>query len=350
MTELPLTELTFWQVFWFVVIGAALFLFLWLDGFDLGIGMTLPFLRNADHRRAVLNVIWPVWDGNELYGLIGGGAIFATFPTVFATLLSGLYPWVVVLLLGIMLRPISFEAWNHEPKSKAGWEWLFATCSFVIPFVAGVAIGATIAGMPLNQDRVWDHGHGFWEALSPLSVLTGLAVVALTLLQGAAYLVKKTAGPLAESARASLKPRVGLAAAALVLALLAAVFTLPGLWSRPLAVAGVVTGLVFIAAGLAGVWLNRKSGPDAAPFWFSSLTVAGTLVLVGGLQFPVMIRSTLDPSYSLTIFGDGVSNPVESLRLIGVIAAAALAVTAVYSILVYRVFKGKVDHKSNAHY
>jgi cytochrome d ubiquinol oxidase subunit II len=345
-----MTELIFWQAFWFVVIGAALFLFLWLDGFDLGIGMTLPFLKNADHRRAVLNVIWPVWDGNELYGLIGGGAIFATFPTVFATLLSGLYPWVVLLILGIMLRPISFEAWNHEPKNKAVWEWLFAACSFVIPFVAGVALGTTIAGMPINQDRVWDHGHGFWEALSPLSVLTGLSVVALTLLQGSAYVIKKTTGPLADSARASLTPRTLFAAAALVLTLIAAVFTLPDLWSRPVAVAGIVAGLILILAGLIGVWLHRKESPDAAPFWFSSLTVAGTLVLVGGIQFPIMIRSTIDPAFSLTIFGDGVSNPLESLRLIGIIAAVALAVTAVYSILVYRVFKGKIDHKSNAHY
>ncbi len=345
-----MTELIFWQVFWFVVIGAALFLFLWLDGFDLGIGMTLPFLKTADHRRAVLNVIWPVWDGNELYGLIGGGAIFATFPTVFTVLLSGLYPWVVLLILGIMLRPVAFEAWNHEPKNKAPWEWLFAICSFLIPFVAGVALGTTIAGMPINQDRLWDHGHSFWEALSPLSVLTGLSVVALALLQGASYIVKKTTGPLAESARATLGPRVVFALITLVLTLVAAVFTLPDLWTRPATIAGITVGLVFIVVGLAGVWLHRKTGADAAPFWFSSLTVAGTLILVGGVQFPLMIRSTLDPALSLTIFTDGVSNPVESLRLIGFIAAGALAVTAVYSVLVYRVFKGKIDHKSNAHY
>jgi cytochrome d ubiquinol oxidase subunit II len=345
-----MTELMFWQVFWFVVIGAALFLFLWLDGFDLGIGMTLPFLKSADHRRAVLNVIWPVWDGNELYGLIGGGAIFATFPTVFATLLSGLYPWVVLLIIGIMLRPVAFEAWNHEPKSKTGWEWGFAACSFLIPFVAGVALGTTIAGMPINQDRMWDHGHGFWEALSPLSVLTGLSVVALALLQGSAYLVKKTSGALADAARATLGPRTLFAGLALVLTLVAALFTLPELWSRPAAVAGITAGLVLILVGLAGVWLNRKKGADAAPFWFSSLVVAGTLVLVGGVQFPVMIRSTLDPALSLTVFADGVSNPVDSLRLIGFIAAGALAVTAVYSVLVYRIFKGKIDHKSNAHY
>jgi cytochrome d ubiquinol oxidase subunit II len=345
-----MTELQFWQSFWFLVIGAALFLFLWLDGFDLGIGMTLPFLKTPEHRLTVLNVIWPVWDGNELYGLIGGGAIFATFPVVFAALLSGLYPWVVLLLLGIMLRPVAFEAWNQEPKNKAVWEWLFALCSFLIPFVAGVALGTTVAGMPINKDMVWDHGHGFWEALSPLSVLTGLAVVALTLLQGSSYIIKKTKGALADQARKDLTFRVIFAAAALVLALLAALVTLPELWSKPLAAAGIIVGLILILGGLAGVWLNRTQGSEAAPFWFSSAVIAGTMILVGGIQFPTMIRSTLDPDFTLTIFKDGVSNPLNSLQLIGILAAIALAVTAVYTILVYRIFKGKTDHKTHLHY
>jgi len=340
-----------WQAFWFVVIGAAIFLFLWLDGFDLGIGMTLPFMKDHNQRLSALNVIWPTWDGNELYGLIGGGAIFATFPVVFAGLLSGLYPWVVLLLIGIMLRPISFEAWNHEPKSKAFWEGLFALSSFLIPFVAGVALGTTIAGMPINKDMVWDHGHGFWEALSPLSVLCGLAVVGLTLLQGSAYLVKRTSGELQAQARKDLTPRTIFAGVTLVLVLVFALFDQGIFVNKPLAVAGIVIGLVFILGGLIGVWLHRdEKSPEGAAYWFSSAVIAGTMVLVGGIQFPTMIRSTIDPAFTLTIFKEGVSNPLNSLMLIGILGAVALAVTAVYSILVYRIFKGKVDHKSHLHY
>ena len=348
-----MTELFFWQSFWFLVIGAAIFLFLWLDGFDLGIGMTLPFMKNPEQRLSALNVIWPVWDGNELYGLIGGGAIFATFPVVFACLLSGLYPWVVLLLLGIMMRPIAFEAWLHEkPEAKGIWEWVFACSSFLIPFVAGVALGSTIAGMPINADQVWDKGHGFWEALSPLSVLCGLAVVALALLQGSAYLVKRTSGPLAAQARQDLTARTLFAAVTLVLVLVAAVISVPELLSKPLAIGGIAVGLVLILGGLAGVWLNKsEKSPEAAPFWFSSAVIAGTMVLVGGIQFPTMIRSTLDPAkLSLAINTPGVSNPVNSLMLIGIIGAVALAITAVYTVLVYRLFKGKVDHKSATHY
>jgi len=346
-----MTELMFWQSFWFLVIGAAIFLFLWLDGFDLGIGMTLPFLKSHEHRLSALNVIWPVWDGNELYGLIGGGAIFATFPVVFAALLSGLYPWVVLLLFGIMMRPVAFEAWLHEPKNKSFWEWTFALSSFLIPFVAGVALGTTIAGMPINQDMVWDHGHGFWEALSPLSVLCGLSVVGLALLQGSAYLVKRTKGELQAQARKDLAPRALFAGVALVLVLVVALLS-PGLFDgKPLAVVGIAVGLVLILVGLVGVWLHKdEKSPDAAPYWFSSAVIAGTMVLVGGIQFPTMIRSTIDPAFTLTIFKEGVSNPVNSLAFIGIVGACALAVTAVYSVLVYRIFKGKVDHKSAQHY
>jgi len=346
-----MTELMFWQSFWFLVIGAAIFLFLWLDGFDLGIGMTLPFLKNQDQRMTALNVIWPTWDGNELYGLIGGGAIFATFPVVFASLLSGLYPWVVLLLIGIMMRPIAFEAWLHEPKNKGVWEWIFACSSFLIPFVAGVALGTTIAGMPINQNMVWDKGHGFWEALSPLSVLVGLAVVGLALLQGSAYLVKRTSGEIQAQARKDLTARTIFAGAALVLTLVVALIQVPELLGKPLAIAGIAVGLVFILVGLIGVWLHRgEKSPDAAAYWFSSAVIAGTMLLIGGIQFPTMIRSTLDPAYTLTIFKEGVSNPVNSLAFIGCVGAVALAVTAVYSVLVYRIFKGKISARSNAHY
>lgn len=344
-----MTELMFWQSFWFLVIGAALFLFLWLDGFDQGVGMTLPFMKNDQHRLAALNAIWPVWDGNELYGLIGGGAIFATFPVVFAAILTGLYPWVVLLLIGIMLRPIAFEAWSHEPKSKMIWAWVFALTSFLIPFVAGVALGTTVAGMPLNADQAWDHGHGFWEALSPLSVLMGLSVVALVLVQGSSYLVKRTSGELQAQARKDLAPRVVFAAIVLVLTLITAVITLPEMWTKPLIWVGLIVGLVLILGGLAGVWVTKEKG-EVAPYWFSSATIAGTLVLIGGLQFPTMIRSTLSPEYTLTVFTPHVSNPLGSLALIGIVAAVALALTAVYTIIVYRLFKGKVDHKTHAHY
>jgi len=346
-----MTDLMFWQGFWFLAIGAALFVFVWLDGFDLGIGMNLPFFKTHEHRLTALNVIWPVWDGNELWGIIGAGSIFAAFPVVFAALLSGLYPWVVLLILGLMLRPLAFEAWGHEPKSKKFWEWLFAFASFLIPFVTGVALGTTIAGMPINGQMVWDHTHHFWEALSPLSVMTGITGVALALLQGSAYLVKRTSGELQAQARKDLTPRVLFAAVSLILVIIL-ICVGPGILApKPFLVPGLVVGGLLILGGLAAVGLGRREkASDALAYWGSTAVIAGAFVLIGGVQFPTMIRSTIDPSFSLTIFEFGVSSPANSLALMGWIAAVALIITAVYTFFVYRVFKGKIDHNSNPHY
>lgn len=345
-----MTELQFWQSFWFILIGAALFLFTWLDGFDLGIGMMLPFQKTPDQRMTLLNVIWPLWDGNELYGLIGGGAIFAAFPAVFAGLLSGLYPWIALVLIFVMLRPVAFEAWLHDEKGKKLWEYVFMACSFMIPFVAGTAIGATMAGLPYGADGNWDPNHSFLETLSPLSVLSGLAVAALCLVHGSAYLIKKTEGAIASESRKNLLPQT-IIAAVLTLAVGALVlFGAADLTGKPAALIGVPLALAVIAVGFVGLFLPRTKDKDFLPFLFSSLVIGGVWLLVGAAQFPTMIRSSLSPDFSLTVFKPGVSNPLNSLQFIGVLAVIALAIVLVYSILVYRIFKGKVDHKTNAHY
>ena len=350
-----LNNLAFWQALWFLLIGAALFLFIWLDGFDLGIGMNLPFLKQENQKRAILNTMWPVWDGNELYGLIAGGAIFATFPVVFAGLLSGLYPWLVLVLVFIMLRPVVLEAWNNEMGSKALWEWLFAGASFTIPFVAGVALGGTIAGLPYNGKMEWDSANGFWEVLSPFSVTLGLAVVSVCWVHGSTYVVKKTTGTLADNARANLPLQLGAAAVLLVFVVVQAVL-LPGALTsftdgtHPLAILGLVLALILVLGGLATVFLNYKKQSETLAFVGSSSLIAGAFVLIGAIQFPTMVHSSLGNQFDLTIFKEGVSNPLGSLQFIGIVAVIALSITAVYSILVFRIFKGKVDHKTNPHY
>ncbi len=345
-------NIAFWQTLWFLLIGAALFLFIWLDGFDLGIGMNLPFLKDEHQKRGVLNTMWPVWDGNELYGLIGGGAIFATFPVVFAGLLSGLYPWLVVVLVFIMLRPVVFDACNNETGNKAFWEWTFAAASFTIPFVAGVAIGGTIAGLPYNAKMEWDPANGFWEVLSPFSVTMGLAVVSVCWVHGSTYVIKKMVGPVAEDARKNLPLQLVLAAVLLVAVVAQSLF-LPSIFDgavHPLYVIGLVIALVLVLGGLAVVFLNYKKDKETLAFIGSSSIIAGAFVLIGAIQFPTMVHSSLGAQFDLTIFKEGVSNPLNSLQFIGIAAVIALAITAVYTILVFRIFKGKVDLKTNLHY
>jgi len=348
-----LNNIDLWRTLAFIVVGTGLTVFVWLDGFDLGIGMGLPFMKDDNLKRGVLNTMWPVWDGNELWGLIGDGAIFATFPVVFAGLLSGLYPWLVLVLVFIMLRPVVFEAWNNETGNKAVWEWVFAAASFVIPFVAGVAIGGTIAGLPFNGNMVWDKDAGFWLVLSPFSITLGLAVVATTLVHGSTYIIKKTTGPAADYARANLPLQLILAAVLLV-AVVVQVLFLPNLFdgTHPLAIAGLVVALVLVLGGLAVVFLNYKGeGPkQSMAFVGSSAIIFGAFVLIGSLQFPTMVHSSLGSQFDLSIFKDGVSNPLNSLQFIVTAGLIALTITAVYTAFVYRIFKGKVDHKSLPHY
>lgn len=341
-----MTELAFWQTYWYFIIGAAFFLFLWLDGFDLGIGMMLPYFKTGEQRTTLLNVIWPLWDGNELYGLIGGGAIFATFPLVFTALLSGLYPWVVLLLVFVMLRPVSFEAWLHDVGARRMWEQVFSVSSFMIPFVAGVAFGGTMAGLPYNQDALWDPAHSFFEALSPISILTGLAFVTICLVHGSGYLIRKADDGTAAQARKNLLPQAIVAAGVFAVTIVLLLLGTGDLGAKPLVLV-VPMAIVVIAVGLAGVVLKAGAGQT---FWWSSIAILGGFLLIAALQFPVMIRSSLGAANDLSVFKPGVSNPVNSLSFIGLLALVGLSVVLVYSILVYRIFKGKVDHKANAHY
>jgi cytochrome d ubiquinol oxidase subunit II len=349
-----MTLLAFWQSYWFILVGAALFIFTWLDGFDLGIGMMLPFAKTPAQRQTHLNTIWPLWDGNELYGLIGGGAIFASFPVVFAGLLSGLYPWVVILMVFVMLRPVSFEAWVHDRKARRFWEFLFSLSSFFIPFVIGVAVGSTMAGLPYNANMVWDPAHSFWEALSPLSVLMGAAFVAVSLVHGSAYLVRKTTGELAQQARSNLLTQT--IVAALLVAAVALVALLggadltgaPGV-GKPFAPIGVPLALALLLVALVGIFVTRARDKDSRPFVFSSLLVGGLWLLIGAIQFPTMVRSSISPDFDLTIFKDGVSNPIYSLQLLGILGFIGLAIVGVYTVFVYRIFKGKID-ASEMHY
>ena len=349
-----MTPLAFWQSYWFIIIGAALFIFTWLDGFDLGIGMRLPFTKSSEHRLIQLNTIWPLWDGNELYGLIGGGAIFASFPVVFAGLLSGLYPWVVLLMVFVMLRPVSFEAWVHDQKARRFWEILFMLSSFFIPFIIGVAIGATMAGLPYNASGEWDPAHSFFEALSPLSVLMGAAFVSVSVLHGTTYLIRKTTGDLAAEARKSLLPQTiiaGIFVIAVVLVALLGGADLQGSApvGKPFAPVGIPLALVIAVVALVGLVLTRAGDKDSRPFVLSSLLVGAVWLFIGAVQFPTMVRSSLSPDFSLTVFKTGVSNPLYSLQFLGILGFIALAIVMVYTILVYRIFKGKVD-ASQGHY
>lgn len=333
-------ELTaFLQVFWFLVIGTAFFIFCLLDGFDLGVGMTLPFIsKKTEHKRVLLNSVWPVWDGNELWGLIGAGGLFATFPAVFANLLSLLYPAVVLLMAILLFRPISFELWFHDEKGRRLWEAVFLVTSFVIAFVFGAVFGITVSGMPLSAPEDQRYLGALLALFHPLPLISGLLMVGAFLVHGNVYLIKKTEGEIKERAQKILA-RVWIAFLVLWVLFAMVLLTTRSAWDNPLVWAALA--ITLIASLL--VRLSVKTG-ETRLFLFSGLSLGGIIATFGAAQFPVILRDSLNPAQSLTIFAN--SSPDYSLGFLAVLGTIVLAVVAVYTVVVYRIFKGKVKPDS----
>jgi len=337
-------DIAFFQAFWFVVIGIALFLFTALDGFDLGTGMLLPFFsRNPEYRVAAINSIWPVWDGNELWGIIGAGALFSIFPPVFTGILTGLYPFVFLLLIAVAFRPVTFEVWFHQhvPAAKARWELVFSAASFFITLIAGVVVGVTISGVPLQADHKFTGP--LFAIITPVTLATGLLFVATILSHGSLWLAMRGGPGVREDALKAFAKARWIHLGTVVL------------WSV------CVFGLVPGAAGKIGAWLCVIV---AFGLWVAQgvlsargkhgLAFAGSVGILGlswlaiaFVQFPVLLRASNDPALSLT--ANNASSPITSLGFLAIVAIVSIVVVAIYTIVVYRVFRGRV-HANTINY
>ena len=191
------------QVLWFVLIAVLWTGYLVLEGYDYGVGMLIPFLgKNEKERRVIVNTIGPLWDGNEVWLLTAGGATFAAFPGWYATLFSGLYLPLFLVLAGLIIRGVSFEyrAKNPDTRWRTTFDWLAATGSFIVPLVFGIGFANFIIGLPVVQAATNDKLHVlagqpyFWQLFSPFGLLGGVVLVVLCLFHGSLFLALKTKG------------------------------------------------------------------------------------------------------------------------------------------------------------
>lgn len=326
-----MTDPAFYQLCAFLLIGLALAVFAVLDGFDLGIGMMLPFFRRAEDKRVMVQSIWPFWDGNELWALIGGGALFALFPDVFATLLSLLYPVVVLLLVALLFRPVTFELWYQGPGGRRVWEWSFFATSLVITFVFGAVYGLTISGLPFTaEDR---YVGALLAVLHPMPVLTALLFVVAFVMHGSIYLVTRGGDELQASARRVFAVAWRVFVVLLVTWFAAGMFTRHA-WGRLLP---VVCGVVSLALALALGYHARRGGSRRI-LVLSGLTVASLFPVLGALQYPVVLFNSAAPAASITLAD---ASPVYTLKFVVVLAAVVLSIVAAYTVFVYRIFRGK---------
>ena len=327
---------------WFVLFVAIIAGYLILDGFDLGVGMLHPFMAKDDReRRIVLNSIGPVWDGNEVWLVVGGGVLFAAFPVVYAALFSGFYWALMLVLLTMILRTVAIEFRSKREGSgwRALWDTVFSASSYGLALLLGVAFGNVISGVPLNGNGDVVIG-SILDLLHPFALWLGLTTIAMLLLHGALYLNIKTEGDLQARVRRWIPRFVGL-------------FTLAGavaaVW---IAVAeyGVtdtyiddIWPIVFPIGALvafATMVVMTRRGRDVAAFFASSAMLALLLATASAGLYPNMLRSTTDPSFSMTVTNASAASNTLTVMLI--VAIIGIPFVLLYTAGVQYIFRGKV--------
>jgi len=326
-----------WFVLYVMIIGG----YIVLDGFDLGVGMLGPIVGRSDRdKRVLLNSIGPVWDGNEVWLVLGGGALFAAFPLVYASLFSGFYLAMMLVLLVLILRTVAieFRSKRESERWRSTWDWFFTISSLGITVLLGVALGNIIQGVPIDQDGNMDVD--LVSLLNPYALFVGITAVAMFCLHGGIFLTLKTEGELLDRVRA-LVPKLMVAFFALTTVLI--VWTL--LLDQPLTDRyfdrlwiGIFPALA-LAAVLFSWWQIRQGGYLVA-FLGSGATIALLLASVAAGLYPVLLPSSTDVAYDLTI--ENASSAENTLQVMTVIAAIGIPFVLAYTAGVYYFFRGRV--------
>lgn len=322
------------QIIWFMLIAVLIVGYALLDGFDLGVGNLHLLTKNPDERKRMMYSIGPFWDANQVWLLTGGGAIFAAFPMVYASVFSGFYLALMLVLLALIFRAVSIELQHQldSPGWKKAWDLGFGLGSIVASLLFGVAMGNILRGIPL--DAQFNYVGDFFGLLNPYSIVLGLVSLSMFTMHGASYLIARTDGQLAEKARAwghtswmafVVSWLIGTVWSYLgTPRLFVNFFDIPLLWMVPLL---AVAGMAYYPTAL-------KSRNKLAPFLASSLTIVGILGIVATSLFPYMVPSSLNLAHSLTIFNASSSQLTLSVMLI--LALIGVPIVLGYTAYLYR--------------
>ncbi|TSJ62151.1 cytochrome d ubiquinol oxidase subunit II [Starkeya sp. 3C] len=364
------------RVIWWLLLGVLLIGFAVMDGFDLGTDILLPFVARTDlERRVVINSVGPVWEGNQVWLILGGGAIFAAWPPLYAVSFSGFYLAMFAILFALILRPVGFKYRSKRDSAlwRGAWDWALFIGGLVPALVMGVAVGNVLQGVPfhLNNDlRIFYDGTTLFELLNPFGLLCGLLSVAMLVMHGAGWLVLKTQGDVAARSRMA-----GSVAAVLTIALFAlggvwlwfgdegyritggivaggpsnplakTVELAPGAWfanyaAHPWMLAGPALGLVGALACLVLLRVRAEIGA----LLVSAVSIFGIIATVGLSMFPFILPSSLDPGSSLTVWDASSSHLTLFIML--VVTVIFIPIIVAYTTWVYRVLWGKVDARA----
>ncbi|AJR08003.1 cytochrome d ubiquinol oxidase subunit II [Photobacterium gaetbulicola] len=358
---------------WWVLIGVLCIGFAVTDGFDMGVGVLSRIIGKTDNeRRVMINSIAPHWDGNQVWLITAGGALFAAWPLVYATAFSGFYFAMIITLAALWLRPIGFDYRSkiEDPKWRETWDKAIFVGSFVPPVIFGVAFGNLMQGVPfeLNEFLIPTYKGSFFGLLNPFALLCGIVSILMITTQGAAYLQMKTTDAIRERARrVAMLTSVGTAVC----------FAIAGIWAQSIegyiVTSEIMTNapsnpltkevmrqsgalfanfdaypLLWIAPALAVVMpvltvLSSRANRGALAFITSSLTMAGVILTAGFALFPFIMPSSLVPNHSLTMW-DATSSELTLNIMTGVAAVMVPIILAYTSWCYYKMF-GRLDTK-----
>jgi cytochrome bd ubiquinol oxidase subunit II len=331
------------QILWFILIAVLWIGFFFLEGFDFGVGMLLPFIGKKDiERRAVINAIGPTWDGNEVWLLTAGGATFAAFPHWYATMFSGFYLALFLLLVGLIIRGISFEYRSKDAnlKWRSTFDWMIAVGSFLSALLLGAAFANLARGVPIDSKMMFTGN--LFTLLNPYGLLGGLTTVAIFLLHGANFLGLKLEGELKERAD-NWARKLWIVASLLYITL--GVFTyIAGYWQRGFVNPGIVPIGALASLLVAGYFINQRR--DGWAFIMVALNIVLTQVTFFSMTFPNVMLSTLNPEWSLTIYN--ASSSEYTLTVMSIVALIFVPIVLAYQGWTYWMFRKRVsaDKKS----
>ncbi|MBM3324282.1 MAG: cytochrome d ubiquinol oxidase subunit II [Calditrichaeota bacterium] len=336
------------QVSWFFLIGLLLTVYAILDGFDLGAGIWHLFARKDEHRRSILNAIGPVWDGNEVWLLTGGGALFAAFPHVYATVFSGFYLALMLVLFALIFRAVSIEFRSKRPSARwrSTWDTAFSVGSIVPALLFGVAVGNILRGLPLDESK--NFTGGFFDLLNPYALLIGLLGFAMLATHGALYLALKTEEEVAESAKGWSRIAWPAYFVLFILTGVVTIFSQPRLLENYAALPILWIFPLFALAMMLAIAIFQKKGKDGKAFLASSLSIFGVCATAAADLFPNLVPALDHPEWSLTIMNS--SSSALTLGTMLILALVGMPIVIGYTIWVYRTFRGKVKVETDLHY
>ncbi|MDR0842001.1 MAG: cytochrome d ubiquinol oxidase subunit II [Acidobacteriota bacterium] len=327
------------NLLWFILLGVLLAGYSILDGFDLGAGILHLTTRTDTERRLVINSIGPIWDGNEVWLVTFGGAMFAAFPSAYAAVFSGFYIALMLLLLMLILRAVSLEFRSKRISEswRKFWDSTFFLGSLLATLLFGVAAGNVLIGIPVDANGVFTGS--FFDLLRPFPILTGLFTVTFAAMHGALYLNLKTEGELQQRMRGWIKKSLAAAAFCWVMVTICTWVSLPSASGWPWAL------VVLIALAFAGILPAVAANRPFIAFLLSSLAIAVLVFLFSFALYPNLVISNLASEYNLNIV-NAASSP-KTLGVMTVIAGVGVPIVLIYTAFVYRMFRGKVkltDH------